>query len=64
MGHSVRIEVLKIFRGFENVDPNRFFQVVGNGVRRDNMNKYRLFESSSLQTGYCGTTYLAKKVLC
>ena len=28
------IEVFKILRGFENLDPDRFFQVVGDGVRR------------------------------
>ena len=28
------IEVFKIFRGFENLDPDRFFQVVGDGVRK------------------------------
>ena len=27
------IEVFKILRGFENLDPDRFFQVVGDGVR-------------------------------
>ena len=28
------IEVFKILRGFENLDPDRFFQVVGDGARR------------------------------
>ena len=28
------IEVFKILRGFENLDPDRFFQVIGNDVRR------------------------------
>ena len=28
------IEVFKILRGFENLDPNRFFQVIGDGARR------------------------------
>ena len=28
------IEVFKILRGFENLDPDRFFQVIGDGARR------------------------------
>ena len=28
------IEVFKILRGFENLDPGRFFQVIGDGARR------------------------------
>ena len=28
------IEVFKILRGFENLDPDKFFQVDGDGVRR------------------------------
>ena len=29
-----RIEVFKILRGFENLDLDRFFQVIGDGARR------------------------------
>ena len=28
------IEVFKILRGFENLDPYRFFHVIGDGARR------------------------------
>ena len=28
------IEVFKILRAFENLDPDRFFQVIGDGARR------------------------------
>ena len=28
------IEVFKILRGFENLDPDRFFQVIGDGAKR------------------------------
>ena len=28
------IEAFKILRGFENLDPDRFFQVVGKGARK------------------------------
>ena len=28
------IEVFKILRGFENLHPERFFQVIGDGARR------------------------------
>ena len=33
------IEVFKILRGFENLDPDMFFQVVGDGVRRGHIFK-------------------------
>ena len=36
------IEVFKILRGFENLDPDRFFQVVGDGVRRGH--SFKLFK--------------------
>ena len=36
------IEVFKILRGFENLDPDRFFQVVGYGVRRGH--SFKLFK--------------------
>ena len=36
------IEVFKILRGFENLDPNRFFQVVGDGARRGH--NFKLFK--------------------
>ena len=36
------IEVFKIVRGFENLDPDRFFQVVGDGARRGH--SFKLFK--------------------
>ena len=36
------IEVFKILRRFENLDPDRFFQVVGDGVRRGH--SFKLFK--------------------
>ena len=36
------IEVFKILRGFENLDPDRFFQVVGDGARRGH--SFKLFK--------------------
>ena len=53
------IEVFKILRGFENLDPDRFFQVVGDGARRGH--SFKLFKkryivwtwgSSSLLAGF------------
>ena len=44
------IEVFKILRGFENLDPDRFFQVVGDGARRGH--SFKLFkEEVSLVRG-------------
>ena len=36
------IEVFKILRGFENLDPDRFFQVIGDGVKRGH--SFKLFK--------------------
>ena len=36
------IEVFKILRGFENLDPDRFFKVIGDGVRRGH--NFKLFK--------------------
>ena len=36
------IEVFKILRGFENLDPDRFFQVIGDGARRGH--SFKLFK--------------------
>ena len=36
------IEVFKILRGFENLDPDRFSQVIGDGVRRGH--SFKLFK--------------------
>ena len=52
------IEMFKILRGFENLDPDRFFQVIGDGARRGH--SFKLFEkryrwtwgSSSLLAGF------------
>ena len=52
------IEVFKILRGFVNMDPDRFFQVVGDGARRGHSFKlfkkrYRLdVGSSSFLAGF------------
>ena len=34
--------MFKIFRGFENLDPDRFFQVIGDGARR--RHSFKLFK--------------------
>ena len=39
------IEVCKILRGFENLDPDRFFQVVGDGARRGHSFKLFFFNT-------------------
>ena len=36
------IEVFKILRGFENLDPDRFVQVIGDGARR--RHSFKLFK--------------------
>ena len=36
------IEVFKILRGFENLDPDRFFQVVGDSARK--VHSFKLFK--------------------
>ena len=36
------IEVFKILKGFENLDPDRFFQVVGDGAKRGH--SFKLFK--------------------
>ena len=38
------IDVFKILRGFENLDPDRFFQVIGDGARRGH--SFKLFKKS------------------
>ena len=38
------IEVFKILRGLENLDPDRFFQVVGDGARRGH--SFELFKKT------------------
>ena len=51
------IEVFKILRGFENVDPEKFFQVVKDDVRREHSFKLLredigwILGGSSLQIG-------------
>ena len=40
--HADLIEVFKILRGFENLDPDRFFEVIGDGVRRGH--SFKLFK--------------------
>ena len=37
------IEVFKILRGFENLDPDRFFQVIGDGARKEG-HSFKLFK--------------------
>ena len=43
------IEVFKILKGFENVDPEKFFQVVGDDGRRGHI--FKLFLKEKVQIG-------------
>ena len=38
------IEVFKILRGFENLDPDRFFQVIGDGAAAWEGHSFKLFK--------------------
>ena len=38
------IKIFKILRGFENLDPDRFFQVIEDGARRGH--SFKLFKKS------------------
>ena len=54
------IQVFKILRGFENLDPDRFFQVIGDGAIDRRGHSFKLFKkyivwtwgSSSLLAGF------------
>ena len=55
------IEVFKILRGFENLDPDRFFQVIGDGARRGtvlNCSRSR-FRRRPMLTGCIASTITA-----
>ena len=46
------IEVFKILRGFESLDPDKFFQLIGDGARREHSFKLFIVPScSSLDVG-------------
>ena len=50
------IEVFKILRGFENLDPDRFFQVIGDGARRGHRSRSRVCEEwNRLEDGIVST---------
>ena len=44
-----RIEVFKILRGFENLDPDRFFQVIRDGARRGTVQEEVSFGREEVQ---------------
>ena len=53
------IEVFKILRGFENLDPDRYFQVVGNGARRGH--SFKLFKKRyRLDVLMCSNTNISQ----